>query len=110
MNDTITNVHGFEVGHATRENGLTGCTAVVLKEGSIVGVDIRGGSPGSYNSATFGHTTQHEKADAIFLTGGSWKGLDVATGVRKCLEDKHRGWDTGFGLLNCITGAVIYDL
>lgn len=110
MNDTISTIHGIEVGHATRENRLTGCTAVVLKEGSIVGVDIRGGSPGSYNSACFRHTTQHETADAIFLSGGSWKGLDVAKGVRECLKDKGRGWDTGYGLLNCVTGAIIYDL
>jgi L-aminopeptidase/D-esterase-like protein len=110
MNDTITLVPGIEVGHCYDEEGLTGCTAVVLKEGSTVGVDIRGGAPGCYNTACFRHTTQRETADAIFLTGGSFFGLDVGQGVRKCLEDRGRGWDTGFGMMPCVAGAVIFDL
>ena len=110
MNDTISSIHGIEIGHAYDEEGLTGCTVALLKEGSIVGVDIRGGAPGSYNAACFQHTTQRETADAIFLSGGSFFGLDVAAGVRKCLEDKGRGWDTGFGYMPCVTGAIIFDL
>ena len=76
---------------------MTGCTVAILPEGSTVGVDIRGGAPGSYNAACFQHTTQRETADAIFLSGGSFFGLDVAPGVRNCLEKKGRGMDTGYG-------------
>ncbi|KON29828.1 hypothetical protein AC482_05475 [miscellaneous Crenarchaeota group-15 archaeon DG-45] len=110
MNDTITSVTGIEVGHAHDEEGLTGCTVAVLREGSIVGVDIRGGAPGSYNTACFRHTTQRETADAIFLSGGSFFGLDVGAGARRCLEARGRGWDTGSGNMPCVAGAIIFDL
>lgn len=110
MNDTISSIHGIEIGHAYDEEGLTGCTVAILKEGSTVGVDVRGGAPGSYNATCFQHTTQRETADAIFLSGGSFFGLDVAGGVRKCLEDKGRGWDMGFGNMPCVAGAIIFDL
>jgi len=110
MNDTISSIHGISIGHSHDEEGLTGCTVAVLKDGSTVSVDIRGGAPGSYNAACFQHTTQRETADAIFLSGGSFFGLDVAAGARKCLEDKGRGWDTGFGNMPCIAGAIIFDL
>jgi len=110
MNDTISAVPGIKIGHAHNEQGLTGCTVAILPEGSIVGVDIRGGAPGSYNAACFQHTTQRETADAIFLAGGSFFGLDVAPGVRNCLGKKGRGMDTGYGLMPCVAGAIIFDL
>lgn len=110
MNDTITAVPGIKVGHAHYEKALTGCTVVILEEDCVVGVDVRGGNPGSYNVSCFQGTTTVESADAIFLSGGSWFGLDVAQGVRQYLVDKGIGWDSGFGILPCVTGAVIYDL
>jgi len=98
------------VGHAHYEKGLTGCTVVLLEEGCVVGVDVRGGNPGTYNVSCFQGTTTVESAHAIFLSGGSWFGLDVAKGVRQYLMDNGIGWDLGFGILPCVTGAVIYDL
>jgi L-aminopeptidase/D-esterase-like protein len=110
MNNTISAVPGIKIGHTHNEQGVTGCTVAVLPEGSTVGVDIRGGAPGSYNAACFQHTTQRETADAIFFSGGSFFGLDVAPGVRNCLGKKGRGMDTGYGLMPCVTGAIIFDL
>jgi L-aminopeptidase/D-esterase-like protein len=110
MKTTISAVSGIKIGHAQDEQRLTGCTVAVLPEGATVGVDIRGGAPGSYNAACFQHTTQRETADAIFFAGGSFFGLDVAPGVRKCLKEKGRGMDTGYGLMPCVTGAIIFDL
>jgi L-aminopeptidase/D-esterase-like protein len=81
-----------------------------LDKDCIVGVDVRGGNPGGYNIICFQGTATVESADAIFLSGGSMFGLDVAKGVRQCLVDKGIGWDTGFGRIPCVTGAIIYDL
>lgn len=110
VNDTITAVPGIRVGHAHHEEALTGCTVVILEKDCVVGVDVRGGNPGSYNVSCFQGTTTVESADAIFFSGGSWFGLDVATGVRQYLTDKGIGWDTGFGIMPCVTGAIVFDL
>jgi len=110
VNDTIAAVPGIKVGHAHYEEALTGCTVVLLERDCVVGVDVRGGNPGSYNVSCFQGTTTVESADAIFLSGGSWFGLDVAKGVRQYLMDKGIGWDTGFGIMPCVTGAIIFDL
>lgn len=110
MNDTITAVQGIKVGHAHYEKARTGCTVAILEKDCVVGVDVRGGNPGDYNVSCFQGTTTVESADAIFFSGGSWFGLDVAQGVRQFLVDKGIGWDTGFGIMPCVTGAIIFDL
>lgn len=110
MNDTITCVPGIKVGHAHIEEALTGCTVMILEKDCVVGVDVRGGAPGSYNVTCFQGTTTVESADAIFLAGGSWFGLDVAQGVRQYLVEKGIGWNTGFGITPCVTGTIIFDL
>jgi len=89
---------------------LTGCTVAILEKGCVVGVDVRGGNPGSYNVVCFQGTATIESADAIFFSGGSWFGLDVAKGVRQYLIDSRIGWDSGFGIMPCVTGAIIFDL
>jgi len=110
VNDTITAVQGIKVGHAHYEKARTGCTVAILEKDCVVGVDVRGGNPGDYNVSCFQGTTTVESADAIFFSGGSWFGLDVAQGVRQFLVDKGIGWDTGFGIMPCVTGAIIFDL
>jgi len=110
MNNTVSFIDGIKVGQTGKSSELTGCTVAVLGEGASVGVDIRGGAPGSYNFGCFLPTTQRETADAIFLSGGSFFGLDVAKGVRDFLVDSERGWDTGRGVMPCVAGAIIYDL
>lgn len=110
MNDTITLLQGIKVGHAHYARAFTGCTVMTLDKNCIVGVDVRGGNPGGYNIICFQGTATAESADAIFLSGGSLFGLDVAKGVRQYLVDNGIGWDTGFGLMPCVTGALIYDL
>src|SRR3954454_16653128 len=46
-NMTLTAVEGIKVGHVTLTDRPTGCTAVLLKEGTTGGVDVRGGAPGT---------------------------------------------------------------
>lgn len=110
MNDTITAIPGIKVGHAHNEEALTGCTVMILEKDCVVGVDVRGGNPGDYNICCFQKTTVVESADAIFFSGGSWFGLDVAKGVTEYLVEKGKGYDTGFGILPCVTGAILFDL
>ncbi|MGL5817520.1 MAG: P1 family peptidase, partial [Phycicoccus sp.] len=47
--DAITDVAGIRVGHVTRDEPgwLTGVTVVVPPRGTVGGVDVRGGGPGT---------------------------------------------------------------
>ncbi len=47
MNRSLTAIEGIRVGHAHDQDGLTGCTVILLPENSVAGVDVRGGAPGT---------------------------------------------------------------
>ena len=72
--DNLCDVPGVRVGHATDPVGLTGCTAVIFDgengAGATVGVDVRGSSPGTRETARLAptasvndtHATRQSKA------------------------------------------------
>ena len=43
----FTNIGGIRVGHAHDLSAATGCTVIIASEGATVGVDVRGGAPGT---------------------------------------------------------------
>lgn len=110
MNDTITLVDGVRVGHCHDSGRLTGVSVVVLDEGCVVGVDVRGGAPGTYDVAGFGLGALRDSVDAVFISGGSAFGLDVAGGVKKALIEMGRGFEIPSGRLPLVAGGIIYDL
>ncbi len=78
---SIVDVPGIKVGHAQLEKELTGCTVILTGEkGATAGVDIRGGAPGSRESALLAPEKAVDKVHGILLTGGSAFGLDAAAG------------------------------
>ena len=44
---TPANVPGVRIGHATDAQGATGCTVVLVTDGAVAGVDVRGSAPGT---------------------------------------------------------------
>lgn len=46
-NNTLTAVPGIQVGHQTALEAITGCTVILCPEGTVGGVDQRGGAPGT---------------------------------------------------------------
>lgn len=110
MNNDLTAVEGIKVGHADDQQSGTGCT-VVLAEGKFtIGTEIRGGAPGSREIALTDSRAAVEKANAVFLSGGSAYGLDAAGGVMNYLREKEIGFQTGGGVVPIVPAAVIYDL
>jgi L-aminopeptidase/D-esterase-like protein len=110
MNNDLTAVKGIKVGHADDQEAGTGCT-VVLSEGNFtIGAEIRGGAPGSREIALTDSRAAVDKANAVFLSGGSAYGLDAAGGVMKYLKEKNVGFQTGGGVVPIVPAAVIYDL
>ncbi|NLD13219.1 MAG: P1 family peptidase [Firmicutes bacterium] len=107
---TITDVPGVLVGHAEDREGLTGCTAVLVTDGAVAGVDVRGSAPGTRETDLMKPCNLVEKVHAIVLAGGSAYGLDAACGAMRFLEEKGVGFDTGFGIVPIVGAAVIFDL
>lgn len=111
MNDTITAVPGVRVGHWSDPKAKTGCTVVVLPEPNVAAGEIRGGAPGSRETALLHPGMSVQQAQAFLLTGGSAFGLAAADGVVRGLSEDDRGHDTGVGVkVPIVPGAVIFDL
>ena len=110
MNNSITDVPGVLVGHATDLDALTGCTAILVKGGAVAGVDQRGGAPGTRETDALHPMHLVDKAHAVVLAGGSAFGLDAASGAMRFLEEKGIGFDTGFARVPIVPAAVLFDL
>ena len=106
----ITDVEGIEVGHAHRDDALTGCTVVMCKQGAAVGVDVRGAAPGTRETDLCRPGSLVTRAHAVLLTGGSAFGLEAASGVMRWLSERNIGFDAGTARVPIVPGAVIYDL
>ncbi|MDA8019609.1 MAG: P1 family peptidase [Thermoanaerobaculia bacterium] len=106
----LTAVAGIHVGHHTLEARPTGCTVVVAPNGAVAGVDVRGGAPGTRETALLDPVNLVQTVDAIVLSGGSAFGLDAATGAVRWLEEHGHGYDTGVARVPIVPAAILFDL
>src|SRR5262245_15204175 len=77
----ITDGPGVKVGHFTRTERPPGCTVILTEAGAVAGVDVRGSAPGTIETDLLNPINLVEEVHAVFLSGGSAFGLDVAAGV-----------------------------
>jgi L-aminopeptidase/D-esterase-like protein len=108
--DNLCDVPGVLVGHATEYEALTGCTAIIFEEPAVVGVDVRGSSPGTRETDRLGPHGTVRKTHAILFTGGSAFGLAAAEGVVRYLEESGVGLDIGVARIPLVSAAVLFDL
>jgi L-aminopeptidase/D-esterase-like protein len=106
----ITDVAGIKVGHVTRTERPTGCTVILAESGAVAGVDVRGSAPGTIETDLLNPLNLVQQVHAVFLSGGSAFGLDVATGVRKYLFERKIGFETRSAKVPIVPGAILYDL
>ena len=110
--NTLTDVPGLSVGHETREGDgyRTGTTVVVALEGATASVDVQGGAPGTRETDLLEPGGLVTQVHAVFLSGGSAYGLDVAGGVMRWLEEQGVGFPVGGGVVPIVPGAILFDL
>ncbi|MDF2091734.1 P1 family peptidase [Knoellia sp. 3-2P3] len=113
--NTLTDVGGIRVGHATRtgDGWLTGTTVVLPgPEGAVAGVDVRGGGPGTRETDLLDPRNLVDRVHAIVLTGGSAFGLAAADGVCQHLYAAGTGWPMGEPgeVVPIVPAAVLFDL
>lgn len=110
MNHSITDIPGFQVGHAQDFKGATGCTVVLCPPGTVGGLDVRGSAAGTRQTDSLYPFHFVDEVHAVLLSGGSAFGLDASGGVMRYLEEKDIGYQTSAGKVPIVPTAIIYDL
>ena len=122
---SITDVAGIRVGHHHRcdpdatvgdpdgdpgTGWACGTTVVLAPPGTVGGVDVRGGAPGTRETELLDPANTVRHVDAVVLTGGSAYGLAAADGVMRWLEENGAGVQMTGGTVPIVPAAVIFDL
>ncbi|MCL5292819.1 MAG: P1 family peptidase [Actinobacteria bacterium] len=105
-----TRIPGLKVGHGTDLEGGTGLTVVLCPEGTVGGVDVRGGSPGTRETDLLRPMNQVNYVNAVLLAGGSAFGLSAADGAMSFLAERNIGFPTPAGPVPIVPAAILYDL
>ena len=110
MRNLITDIPGVRVGHASDAKLASGSTVVVFDKAVVGSVDVRGGGPGTRETALLDPAQTVEGVDAIVLSGGSAFGLDSASGVQAYMREQGRGFRIRDAVVPIIPGAIMFDL
>jgi D-aminopeptidase len=110
LRNLITDVPGVRVGHAQDARVGSGVTAIVFDEPVVGSIDIRGGGPGTRETALLDPAQTVSGIDAITLSGGSAFGLDAASGVQAWLYEQGRGFAVRTARVPIVPAAILFDL
>ena len=91
----ITDVPGVTVGDHTDTERATGCTVVLLPEGTVGAYALTGAAPGTRETDILRPHTIETEVHAFVLSGGSAFGLACVDGVVAELEDRGVGFRFG---------------
>jgi len=110
LRNLITDIAGITVGHAGDAKLASGSTAIVFDKAVVASVDVRGGGPGTRETALLDPAQTVDGIDAILLSGGSAFGLDAASGVQAYMREQGRGFHIRDAVVPIIPGAILFDL
>lgn len=107
---SLADIEGVLVGHATDEEALTGCTAILFPKGAVAGHAEAGVATGSRELSALSPRHLVRRIHGVCLSGGSAFGLSAASGVARRLEQAGVGHETAYGPVPIVPAAVVYDL
>jgi L-aminopeptidase/D-esterase-like protein len=110
LRNLITDISGIRVGQAGDASLGSGSTVVLFDWPVVASVDVRGGGPGTRETALLDPAQTVEGIDAIVLSGGSAFGLDAASGVQAYLREQGRGFAVREARIPVVPGAILFDL
>jgi L-aminopeptidase/D-esterase-like protein len=110
LKNLLTDIAGVRVGHAADAKLASGVTAIIFDKPAAAAIDVRGGGPGTRESALLDPANTVEGIDAIMLGGGSAFGLDAAGGVQAWLAEHGRGFAVRGAVIPIVPGAIVFDL
>ena len=103
-------VEGVRVGMWTDPGHHTGCTVILPPAGTVGGIAVRGGAPGTREAAVLGPTAPNEACHAVVLCGSSLFGLSAADGVVDWCEAQGIGLALAAGRFPIVGAAVVFDI
>jgi L-aminopeptidase/D-esterase-like protein len=98
------------VGHWSDVHARTGCTVILLPEGTVASGEVRGGAPATREFALLEPSRLVHRIDAVLLTGGSAFGLAAADGVMRYCEAEGRGFPVAGGVVPIVVAMGVFDL
>jgi len=110
MRNLITDVAGVKVGNAEDFELGSGSTVVLFDEPAVASIDLRGGGPGTRETALLDPAQTVQGIDAITLSGGSAFGLDAASGTQAWLREQGRGFAVRTARVPIVPAAILFDL
>jgi D-aminopeptidase len=110
MKNLLTDIPGVRVGHAGDAALASGVTAVLFDSPAVAAMDVRGGGPGTRDSALLDPINTVERIDALALSGGSAFGIEAGGGVQAWLAEQGRGFAIRDAVVPIVPGAVMFDL
>ncbi len=110
MRNLLTDVPGLKVGHASDAKLASGSTVVIFDEPAVASIDVRGGGPGTRETALLDPAQTVQGIDAITLSGGSAFGLDAASGTQAWLKEQGRGFAVRSARVPIVPAAILFDL
>ena len=108
--DSLLDVGGLKVGSAQDASVLTGVTAIIPDEPVAMGVDVRGGGPGTRDTEALDPTCLVDKVHGLVLSGGSVFGLAAADGVISPLSENGIGLAISPVAVPVVPSAILFDL
>ena len=110
MRNLITDVPGVKIGQAGDVRLGSGVTVILFDAPAVGSIDVRGGGPGTRETALLDPAQTVEGIDAIALAGGSAFGLDAAAGVADWLAEHGRGFAVRDVRVPIVPAAILFDL
>lgn len=109
--NALTDVVGIRVGQHTDREAASGVTVILVPEGAVAGVDIRGSAPGTRETDLLDPVNLVGQVHAVCLSGGSVYGLAAADGVVRWLSEQGAGFPLEPGrVAPIVPAAVLFDL
>jgi L-aminopeptidase/D-esterase-like protein len=108
--DAITDIPGIRVGQAEDRQVRTGVTAIIPDAPVAMGVDVRGGGPGTRDTDALDPTCLVDKVHGLVLSGGSVFGLAAADGVVSALSQMGIGLPIAPCPVPVVPSAILFDL
>jgi L-aminopeptidase/D-esterase-like protein len=110
LKNLLTDIAGVRVGHAGDIGLASGVTAVVFDKPVVAAIDVRGGGPGTRESAALDLVNTVGEIHGIALAGGSAFGLEAGGGVQAWLAEQGRGYRIREAVIPMVPGAICFDL
>lgn len=108
--DLITDVGGLRVGNAEDEAVRSGVSVILPEAPCVMGVDVRGGAPGTRETEALDPACLVEAFHGLVLAGGSVFGLAAAEAVVDWLSARSTGLALGPRAIPVVPAAILFDL